>query len=68
MGNEEFRQSILKNSCTINQTTSLIEENQGIIKIIDEEYGVKYCILLPSKPVKSKKKNNKIIHMFPNKK
>jgi len=67
-GNEEFRKSILKNSCTINQTTSLIEQNQGIIRIIDEECGIKYCILLPSKPIKSKKEDNNIIHMFPNKK
>jgi len=67
VGDESFRKDILKSSCTSEETIRLIQEHNGFFKFIDQEDGVKYCMLLPTQSNNKHKKNNKIIDMFPNK-
>ena len=67
VGDESFRKDILKSSCTAEETIRLIQEHNGFFKFIDQEDGVKYCMLLPTQSNNKNKKNNKIIDMFPNK-
>ena len=67
LADESFRKDILKSSCTAEETIRLIQAHSGFFKFIDQENGVKYCILLPAQSNNKYKKNNKIINMFPDK-
>ena len=67
VGDESFRKDILKSSCTAEETIRLIQEHNGFFKFIDQEDGVKYCMLLPTQSNNKNKKNSKIINMFPDK-
>jgi hypothetical protein len=67
VGDESFRKDILKSSCTAEETIRLIQEHNGFFKFIDQEDGIKYCMLLPTQSNNKNKKNCKIINMFPDK-
>ena len=67
MGDESFRKKILQNSCTAEETIRLIQAHSGFFKFIDQENGVKYCMLLPAQSNNKYKENSKIINMFPDK-
>lgn len=67
VGDESFRKKILQNSCTAEETIRLIQAHSGFFKFIDQENGVKYCMLLPSQSNNKYKENSKIINMFPDK-
>jgi hypothetical protein len=67
MGDESFRKKILQNSCTAEETIKLIQAHSGFFKFIDQEDGVKYCMLLPAQSNNKYKENSKIINMFPEK-
>lgn len=67
MGDESFRKKILQNSCTAEETIKLIQAHSGFFKFIDQENGVKYCMLLPAQSNNKYKENSKIINMFPDK-
>ncbi len=67
MGDESFRKKILQNSCTAEETIKLIQAHRGFFKFIDQEDGVKYCMLLPAQSNNKYKENSKIINMFPEK-
>ena len=67
VGDESFRKKILQNSCTAEETIRLIQAHSGFFKFIDQENGVKYCMLLPARSNNKYKENSKIINMFPDK-
>ena len=67
VGDESFRKKILQNSCTAEETIRLIQAHSGFFKFIDQENGVKYCMLLPAQSNNKYKENSKIINMFPDK-
>ena len=67
VGDESFRKKILQNSCTAEETIRLIQAHSGFFKFIDQENGVKYCMLLPAQSNNKHKENSKIINMFPDK-
>ena len=67
VGDESFRKKILQNSCTAEETIRLIQAHSGFFKFIDQENGVKYCMLLPAQSNNKYKENSKIINMFPEK-
>lgn len=67
VGDESFRKDILKSSCTAEETIRLIQEHNGFFKFINQEDGVKYCMLFPTQSNNKNKKNSKIINMFPDK-
>lgn len=67
VGDESFRKKILQNSCTAEETIKLIQAHSGFFKFIDQENGVKYCMLLPAQSNNKYKENSKIINMFPDK-
>ena len=68
IGDEEWRRNSLNECCKIEETVKLIKEAGGILHCIDnkESKGVKYCILLPYKTLKTMNRNKVI--QFPYKK
>ncbi len=68
IGDEEWRKKSLNESCNIEETREVIEQNNGVFKCVDRpDSGVKYCVLFPyNSDKKVKKEVSNIIHLFPN--
>lgn len=63
LGNEEWRE----NSIKINSIRELVAKHNGLLHHINENNGVKYCLLLPINRVINKEEESNKIILFPKK-